>query len=145
MRRKWSDLSDFIGTWEFDREFDNGSKGTGIAVFVEQDSNMLEYIENGALILKDGQTLKSSIRYYYKIQPKEILVYFFENPSRLFQRVEFEDMGKEIAGRATHYCGNDIYCSEYKFLENDTFQIIHKVHGPRKSYTSKTRFRRVGV
>lgn len=124
----------------YNREFDNGSKANGTARFDVKDDNFLEYSEKGQLILSDGQVLKSSRQYYYEIHPREILIYFFESPKSLFEKIELQEIKGAWMGKAMHHCGNDLYCSEYHFWEDGTFEILHKVKGPKKNYISKTQF-----
>ena len=44
-------LKELIGSWSYEREFDNGSSGRGFACFERTNSNKLEYSETGTLNL----------------------------------------------------------------------------------------------
>ena len=103
----------------------------------------LEYSELGTLKLVDGTVLTAKRKYYFKANEKNLEIYFFETPKILFQGIELKIKEENIIGNATHHCGDDFYDSEYVFKANGSFQIKHKVIGPKKNYVSKTNYQKV--
>lgn len=138
---KIPNLEYFIGSWIYQREFDNGTWGTGLAEF-KQNEDFLNYSEKGELILSNGQKLKSARQYLYKFQEKGFDIYFFEDQKSLFQSVKLKLKNGIYNGIATHFCSNDVYVSQYSFFKNGSFEIVHNVKGPKKNYISKTVFYR---
>lgn len=143
MNFQFSILEFLFGAWTYDREFDNGNSGIGTVNFIKNKLNGLEYSELGTLKLVDGTVLTAKIKYYFNAKEKNLEIYFFETPKILFQGIELKIKGENIIGKATHHCGKDFYDSEYVFKANGTFQIIHKVVGPKKNYVSKTNYQKI--
>lgn len=136
-------LKELIGSWSYEREFDNGSSSSGFASFERNKSNELEYSETGTLKLITGATLKGKRKYYFSANRNKLEIYFFENPKTLFQSFELNLKGNALSGKAIHQCGSDHYESEYIFEANGRFRITHKVRGPKKIYVSKTTYSRI--
>ena len=137
MKSEHSILKELIGSWSYEREFDNGSYGSGFACFKIANSNKLEYSETGTLNLSTA-VLKSKRKYYFIANKNKLEIYFFENPKKLFQSFELRSKRNDLVGKAIHQCGSDHYTSEYIFKTDGRFKITHKVRGPQKKYSSKT-------
>lgn len=129
-----------LGHWSFTRKFNNGNCGNGIVEFKNKNVNELEYIENGTLVVRDGKLLNASKKYIYMIFNEKLEIYFFENNKSLFQTIKFEKNNRSIHGTGFHKCGKDNYKSKYDFSLDGKFQIKHTVWGPKKNYTSITKF-----
>lgn len=143
MRFKFPNKSDFIGTWDYQREYDNGSRGTGTAFFKTNKGNRLFYSENGRLILPNNQELNSSIRYEFLFNPSGFDIFFSTPEAALFQSIRFELKDGVYTGQASHLCSKDVYISQYTFFQDKSFEIVHNVKGPKKNYISKTLFRKI--
>ena len=70
-------------------------------------------------------------------------VYFFETPTKLFQNIVLNNENGTLRAHATHFCAQDVYASSYAFFPDGHFEITHVVRGPKKTYTSKTIFRKI--
>tara|TARA_B100000886_G_scaffold164912_1_gene112490 strand:+ start:750 stop:1187 length:438 start_codon:yes stop_codon:yes gene_type:complete len=143
MNSKHSILKELIGSWSYEREFDNGSSGSGFACFERTNLNKLEYSETGTLNLTTSTILKSKRKYYFIANKNKLEIYFFENPKTLFQSFELKSKGNTLIGKATHQCGSDHYASEYIFKSDGRFKITHEVRGPKKKYSSKTIYSKI--
>lgn len=143
MRFNFPDKSDFIGAWDYQREFDNGCRGTGAALFKNNVGNRLFYSENGKLILPNGQILNSSVQYEFLLNSRGIDIFFTTPKEALFQSINFELKDGTYTGQASHQCSKDVYSSQYTFFHDKSFETIHNVKGPKKNYISKTLFRKI--
>lgn len=138
-------LKELIGSWSYEREFDNGSSGRGFACFERTNSNKLKYSETGTLNLTTAAVLKSKRKYYFIANKNKLEIYFFENPKTLFQSFELKSKGNTLIGKANHQCGSDHYASEYIFKSDGRFKITHEVRGPKKKYSSKTIYSKINI
>ena len=145
MNSRHSILKELIGSWSYEREFDNGSFGRGFACFERTNSNKLKYSETGTLNLTTAAVLKSKRKYYFIANKNKLEIYFFENPKTLFQSFELKSKGNTLIGKANHQCGSDHYASEYIFKSNGRFKITHEVRGPKKKYSSKTIYSKINI
>lgn len=142
-----SDLSSFFnglqGEWTFERRIDNPpSSARGRAVFLSAAENAFAYREEGSLRQEDTGRENAFFRsYLYRLEGADIGIYFADGPNvgGLFQKLRSPETG--IVCEAVHHCTPDIYQSTYAF-ESEAFTITHKVSGPRKAYTSVTKFRK---
>jgi len=130
------------GAWELGRTIENQATMTGIAKFRRHDPNALDYREEGRVQLADGKAFDAHREYRFERAPHGFLVFFAEEPPRLFHRIELIGDGDALSGSATHLCAPDVYDSDYRFLADGTFVIRHAVRGPRKNYVSATVFTR---
>lgn len=142
MRFNFPDKADFIGIWDYQREFNNGSCGTGTACFKTDKGNGLFYSENGKLVLPNGQILNSSVQYVYLFNSRGFDIFFLTPKKALFQSVNFELKDGVYIGQTSHLCSQDVYISQYTFFQDKSFEIVHNVKGPKKNYISKTIFYR---
>jgi hypothetical protein len=133
------------GAWDLGRTIESQATMTGIAEFRRHDPNTLGYREEGRVQLSDGKGFDAHREYRFERAPHGFLVFFAEEPPRLFHRIELIRDGDALAGSATHLCAPDVYDSDYRFLADGTFVICHTVRGPRKDYVSTTVFKRRAV
>ena len=142
MPRRDAVLQWLTGTWLLARSIDDGSSMAGTATFAACASGRLDYREQGRFRLPDGRTLHSERRYLFEETDDGFAVLFAETPPRLFHRITLERAGPSLAGAARHLCADDRYDSRYEFRLDGSFTIEHRVRGPRKHYTIRTRYRR---
>lgn len=136
-------LNDLTGQWHLERIYDNGSKVIGTADFIKRNKLEFEYSEEGIMTLSDGKNLVCTRKYIYKPSPEGFAVYFFETPSELFHNIVLNNENGILRAQATHFCVQDVYASSYAFYPDGHFEINHVVRGPKKTYTSKTIFRKI--
>jgi hypothetical protein len=119
----------------------------GKAQFAElpQYLNTLHYKESGIFTLDSGRTFNCSQEYLYQYSEGQISVLFLKNqkPNGLFHVLEFTELlssSAALKASGRHYCLHDTYEVLYDFGKSNRFNIIYKVHGPSKNYTSNTFF-----
>ncbi len=136
-------LENLVGNWNLERFYDNGAKVLGTANFTKIKANEFEYSETGVMILADGKEMMCTRKYIYKPSLSGFEVYFFENPEKLFQKINLtKEKNGSLSAKATHFCVKDVYASSYKFFSDRHFEITHVVCGPKKEYTSKGIFKK---
>jgi len=138
-------LPSLSGYWTLSREItaaDGNATFSGTAEFVPLNSGALHYTERGLLTLPHGQSLPAFRTYIFQQHETGFTVFFDEIPPRLFHHVRLAPDGAVLLGRVSHFCAPDTYISTYLFLPNGSFQIVHDVTGPKKSYVSSTRYLR---
>jgi hypothetical protein len=126
------------GDWRLVRHADGRPLMKGHATFTASDDGSLAYHERGRVHLADGQAFEAERRYLYRASPTGFMVFFFEEPARLFHDVRLEQGNGWLVSEASHRCKDDLYLSHYEFLADGKFFIRHEVSGPRKSYTLET-------
>jgi hypothetical protein len=131
-------LSDFIGTWSLSRDIQDAKYGqngqmTGQACLTASDSGLL-YHETGALVLTGGMQMQAERRYIWDSAGAEIAVHF--DDGRDFHH--FDPAG--VAVGTSHLCGADLYNVTYDFTQWPQWSATWIVTGPRKDYTSLTRY-----
>jgi hypothetical protein len=137
------------GTWLFDRVLEGAVSGApigtvkGRATFVAVGTGDAVYAENGVLALDTGQLVSASVHYYLRQLGGDLAIFFDEGRTRLFHRLNL-DGNTEVgfAATSTHFCAPDRYESLYEFRRDGSFAVEHVVSGPRKSYISRTHYRR---
>lgn len=130
-------LSDFLGRWEIARDVipAQGPRATltGQATWsAAQDG--AHYHESGVLRLQGAAPMTAERRYFWASD----LSVFFED-GRFFHRVPAG------GGQAMHFCDPDTYVVAYDFNGWPSFELRHRVTGPRKDYEMITRFVRAVV
>jgi hypothetical protein len=130
------------GAWSLDRIVEQQATMAGVAEFQRLGAHRLKYREEGEVRLADGRVFDGHREYVFERDPSGFLVYFAEEPPRLFHRIALIREGDTLAASATHRCAADHYDTLYQFLLDGSFVIQHTVSGPRKAYTSRTRFMR---
>ena len=143
--KKTSILENLVGNWNLERLYDNGSKVIGTAHFTKHSATRFEYSEKGVMTLADGKKMTCARRYIYKPIADGFEVYFFENPTKLFQKIVLKKTNEVLCAEATHFCVKDMYSSSYKFFDDTYFEITHVVNGQKKDYTSKGLFKKIKI
>ncbi len=142
---KGSPLPSLTGHWTLSRAItaaDGTATFSGTAEFVPLQSGALHYTERGVLTLPHGQNLSAFRTYIFQLHETGFTVFFDEIPPRLFHDVKLVPEGAVLLGSVSHFCAPDTYVSSYRFLPDGSFQIVHDVTGPKKSYASTTRYLR---
>jgi hypothetical protein len=137
------------GTWLFERVLEGAVCGTpiatvkGRATFVAVGMTDAAYAENGVLALDTGQSVSASGHYYFRQLGGDLAIFFDEGRTRLFHRLNLRGSAEAgFAAASTHFCAPDRYESLYEFRRDGSFAVEHVVSGPRKSYISRTLYRR---
>jgi len=110
------------------------------------DQNSLLYKEELVLNLP-SESIHASKEYIFRLIDNDVSVFFNETPERFFYTLKFaskikSDQVFDQAG-GEHLCGNDNYSASYNFFDNDNFELIYKVVGPKKDYTMTTKYKRM--
>lgn len=131
------------GMWKIDRIIKPGGVMTGQVEFRPVSETQYHYTEQGRLTTEAGNVIEDVTRaYIYKFENNTIQIYYADGPDNgaLFQTLNFID---KSCATAEHFCGQDLYKSEYQFNFADSFTIRHIVTGPKKDYVSETVFTRL--
>jgi hypothetical protein len=121
------------GTWELSRTVGEWNF-RGSAVFRAQGPDELHYEENGILSKRGTPDIAASRRYIYRYDANRIVIYFDEQPVRIFEVLAPKRAPNgSWEAEAEHFCSPDHYASRYAFAP-DTIVITHVVRGPRKDY-----------
>jgi len=122
--------------------------GAGKAIFDKyKDPNSLLYKEELILNLP-SESINASKEYIFRLIDNDVSVFFHETPERFFYTLKFapkipsSDKVFDQAG-GEHLCGNDNYTASYNFFDNDNFELIYKVVGPKKDYIMTTKYKRI--
>lgn len=130
-----SHLDAFLGTWRLDRTIEDRRAGqtlsfAGLAK-VTKTPEGATYWEGGVLTLPNGP-LHGERRYHWA--PVEHGVAVFFEDGRTFHSFSFR------AAEADHLCGDDLYRVTYDFAQWPKWTATWRVEGPRKNYTSVSRY-----
>jgi dimethylaniline monooxygenase (N-oxide forming) len=137
------------GHWAIERQIEPGGHFTGMAAFTQRSDDSLLYRENGRLVLDDGITLEGENSYVYALRNGDIEVSFADGPSR---GVHFIDISlpadqpddAPIVSIDRHLCRLDTYDATFCIENAALFTITYVVSGPKKSYVSRSAYRRMG-
>lgn len=135
------------GSWAFSRILDNSYEPklsgvvTGLAKFatLHGNPNQIHYSEGGRFITAGGYKLQIHNEYFFvfNIETGNIEKHFAQNGIKtgLFYILDSNFTGE-------HLCIEDTYKASYEFLSDDCkeFTLTYKVHGPKKSYSSITKY-----
>lgn len=125
-------LDDFAGLWTVTRRIrqDDGTGGRfeGRAEWC-LDGAGADYVETGQFWLAEQGPFHAERRYRWT---RDLTVFF--DDGRVFHSVPPE--GGEVA----HWCPPDQYAGRYDFGDGAAWQVRWRVTGPRKAYTSVTRY-----
>lgn len=132
------DLVAFEGTWAMEREITDHSGGpdgrlTGRCVF-SPEAGGLRLTETGVLEMAELAPMPAERRYFWRAQGAEITVEF--DDGRFFHA--FDPRGERA--EAGHDCAPDRYDVTYDFSRWPAWTATWRVRGPRKDYTSVTRY-----
>lgn len=136
------------GRWSLDRSVDDLGSGKpmaamhGIATFTLGAAGEAAYAESATLALEGGQAMPATRHYFYRQEQDGLAIFFDEARSQLFHRLVLEQGEGGLLGADLHLCTPDRYDSRYEFRPDGSFAVVHVVEGPRKSYVSRTLYRR---
>ena len=117
------------------------------------------YIEKGTLVTEQGPSMEAHRRYVYRYREDRdrISVWFVKQDGRtvdyLYHELDFQIPEKikerkeaSWVAKGDHLCEKDFYSSvsgfEFNGVALSKFTVKHEVKGPRKDYTSDTRYER---
>jgi len=135
------DAQAFVGRWYMHRVIDDRlarqeGQMSGSADFAADGPLGLIYDEVGELRLGRGPAMQAKRRYLWQFDAGQVAVRFEDGRA-------FHSFIPHGVGRGTdHPCGEDFYTVEYDFSGWPAWSAIWKVRGPRKDYTSQTRYLR---
>jgi Family of unknown function (DUF6314) len=133
-------FSALAGTWEISRIIGEWNF-RGRAVFRAQGADELRYEENGILAKQGNADIQASRRYIYRYEADRIVIYFDEQPARIFEILDLKRAANGTwEAEAEHACDPDHYASRYAFGA-ETIVIVHVVRGPRKDYEMVSNYR----
>lgn len=128
-------LRDFEGTWQIARDIipDVGlpAQFEGHGIWSPTDGG-LSYVETGTLTMAGTAPMKAERRYHWA---EDLSIYF--DDGRFFHTVPAD------GGETRHWCDPDSYHVTYDFSDWPHFDVTWRVDGPRKSYTTTSRFTRL--
>ena len=142
---KYITFKSLEGNWDFIRKIDNKFTAplsgvvTGTASFspILRDPNILDYVENGALITISGHKNAVTQEYFYRLTDANDIEVYFGSGGEILEFFHVINDGVI----ADHICRDDCYRVKYEFGD-DKFSIVYDVIGPNKNYISNTKFKR---
>jgi hypothetical protein len=139
------------GEWSIERVIEPGGHFIGMSSFRPMERDVLVYRESGQLVIGDGQIFSSERSYLYSLKDNYIEVVFHDGSSvgehfvdLIFPENQNNQWPIETVSE-THVCRLDNYDAIYRIESEDIFHITYIVCGPKKSYVSRTLFRRIGM
>lgn len=134
-------LADFAGQWQLSRQITDHAGGqdgrlVGQAQFQQQGQGCLHYQEQGQLQLGAGPVMAAQRAYIWRFGKDSVDVCFADDTP--FH--SFVPSGQ--APGTDHPCGKDFYTVQYDFRRMPEWEAVWRVHGPRKDYTSVSRYSR---
>ena len=131
--------SDFIGRWQLTRRIDDQFSGQigqfdGVADFSPQGADGLTYHETGQMAYGAGPRMLAERRYQWRFDEDGVEVFFADG--RPFHGFHTD----RVTDRARHLCGADLYRVSYDFAAFPDWTATWTVEGPRKLYTSISRY-----
>ncbi len=129
----------FGGVWKLARRIDDrlaGQEGvlSGQVEMTPAGLLRLAYVETGEFRLGRGPAMQATRRYNWQFTASEVVV-TFEDGSAFHK---FTPQG--CAAGSDHPCGDDYYKVAYDFTRWPNWEAIWTVLGPRKDYTSVSRY-----
>ena len=130
---------DFAGHWTLTRQIEDRTAGpngqfVGTAVFEAIADATLRYTETGTLQLGQGPSMTAERSYLWEFAADRVDVFF--DDGRDFHH--FVPDG--VSEGSNHPCGEDFYTVTYDFTVWPNWVATWTVTGPRKDYTSVTRY-----
>ena len=130
---------DFAGNWSLDRLIVDhtgqmSGRLTGEARWTGRPDGRYAYTETGTFQLETGPVLKAERRYIWQWASERVVVCFDDDsPFHSFHPSGLVD-------GSTHLCGQDTYNVAYDFTGWPDWTATWRVTGPRKNYTSTSRY-----
>jgi hypothetical protein len=136
------DAGDFVGRWRLDRAIMDRNLGQtgafrGTADLRALTEDVLHYAEAGQVQLGDGPIMTATRDYEWRFVDGHVDVTFSDGAA--FHR--FVPSG--AAAGTDHPCGSDFYQVAYDFIKWPDWTATWTVSGPRKDYTSVSRYTRL--
>ena len=136
------------GHWAIDRQIEPGGHFSGTAAFTQRSADSLLYRETGRLVLDNGTAMDGENSYVYALRNGDIEVSFADGPSRGRHFIDIsmpadhpDDLPIVSADR--HLCRLDTYDATVRIETRALFTLTYVVKGPKKSYVSRSVYRRL--
>ena len=130
--------NDFSGEWRFARAIADRLAGQALSAegraWLTPGGGGLTYREEAELLIPGQVPMRAERAYLWRFDGAEVEVRF--DDGRPFHRFRPEGRGDGTA----HPCGADLYRVTYDFTAWPAWQAVWTVTGPRKDYTSETRY-----
>ena len=130
---------DFAGSWSLHREIVDRHLGQtglfkGSAVLRVTGTDTLHYAETGKVRFGGGPVMVATREYSWQFKADQVDVRFADGAA-------FHSFTPTGASAGTdHPCGDDFYQVRYDFTHWPTWTAEWVVNGPRKDYTSVSRY-----
>jgi hypothetical protein len=136
------------GDWTVERLIEPGGRFSGEASFTQRSAGSLLYRETGRLVLDNGTVLDGENSYIYALRDGDIEISFTDGPSRGKQFIDISlspeaPVDFPIVSADRHLCRLDTYEATFRLEDPDVFSMTFVVMGPKKSYVSRSAYRRV--
>ena len=132
-------VSDFVGDWILqrqitDRYLNQTGVFSGLATLQPLEPDVLKYSENGKVRLGEGPCMSATRDYVWRFVGNRVEVKFVNGDAfHIFVPAGAVD-------GTDHPCGDDFYRVHYDFLQWPEWTVTWTVSGPRKDYTSVSRY-----
>lgn len=145
-------FENFKGNWIIKRlindlHLNKSNYANGIASFTQSNNEIdcLNYIENGKLLLNEGnRSINFTRKYIYKIADNRIDIILDDGVTKgkLFQSLFFENDDEVLKG-TEHICKLDKHNGTYIFIDEDNFYIEYTVNGPKINLFIRTEYSKI--
>ena len=132
---------DFAGAWTLERDITDRHLGQdgrfrGTADLRADGASILRYAETGQMQLGRGPAMTATRSYNWQFTDAGVFVTFADGAA-------FHSFIPTGIGAGTdHPCGDDFYQVKYDFTKWPEWSATWSVSGPRKDYTSTSRYTR---
>ena len=136
------------GRWSIERRIEPGGYFAGEASFTPRSPASLLYRESGRVVLDNGNELDGENSYVYALRNGDIEISFADGPSRGKQFIDISLPADDpaefpVVSADRHLCRLDTYEATFRLEHADLFRMTYVVRGPKKSYVSRSVYRRL--
>lgn len=142
------------GHWSLNREIvdimaNSLTHAMGKVVFIkgkEMDSNILNYVETGVLLINESKKINFTKKYIYQLTNDAIHIILDDGVTKgeLFQTLIHLGDTCSFVG-TEHICKNDKHNGKYHFTNEHEFSIEYVVKGPNMNFQIKSIYTRIMV
>jgi hypothetical protein len=130
-----------------DLNLNKSNYANGIVSFTQSNNEIdsLNYIENGKLLLNEGnKSINFTRKYIYKIEENRINIILDDGVTKgeLFQSHFFEN-NEDVLKGSEHICKLDKHNGTYIFIDESNFYIEYTVNGPKTNLFIKTEYSKI--
>ncbi|MEM9280103.1 MAG: DUF6314 family protein [Pseudomonadota bacterium] len=135
--RQFADFGEYfdslVGEWSILRTVSSGEKLQGKLLLAFLDNSSYLVSETGELRMSDGNLISASRQWIWRYENGNLLIYFDEEPPRLYHQMVPVLRAGAWHGQGDHDCPPDAYVGEYLFSANKII-VKQDVMGPKKDY-----------